>query len=127
MTYVTVHGPMFNGRLERIVKDFCNDWEREYAPKVEDAVQTRLASVLKHPTGNYQRHIRVRADGDGQQVDDDNIIYGPWLEGTGSRNFPKTRFKGYATFRRVAQEMDRRARPDANAMLRSEGYLRRMT
>ena len=34
-------------------------------------------------------------------------VYGPWLEGTSSRN-QTTRFKGYAAFRRTAQFMEER-------------------
>lgn len=33
-------------------------------------------------------------------------IYGPWLEGTGSRN-QTTRFKGYSSFRKTAQWLDK--------------------
>jgi hypothetical protein len=38
-------------------------------------------------------------------VNDRGIVYGPWLEGVGSRNFPKTRFKGYASFRRAVHRV----------------------
>jgi hypothetical protein len=40
-------------------------------------------------------------------VHDDGVIYGPWLEGTGSRNAPVTRFPGYGSFRRASQQLDR--------------------
>lgn len=39
-------------------------------------------------------------------VTTDLATYGPWLEGTGSRN-ETTRFKGYHGFRRAGQELDR--------------------
>jgi hypothetical protein len=115
---------MFDGRAARAVRDFCDDWEADYAQEVDRAIHDRLRTVLKHPTGNYERHIQVRQEGGHHDVDDSNIIYGPWLEGTGSRNFPKTRFKGYATFRKVAQALDRKAAPNARAKVRS--YLWRM-
>ena len=121
--YVTTSGPIFDGRAVRASKDFIDDWEQEYSGKVEDAVQNRLSSVLKHPTGNYQRHIRTRQEGDGRTVDDSSIVYGPWLEGTSSRN-QTTRFKGYSTFRRTAQAMDRAAEAYADQMVRR--YLSRM-
>ena len=41
-------------------------------------------------------------------VHDRRIIYGPWLEGVGSRN-ATTRFKGYSSFRRAFQELERQA------------------
>ncbi len=40
-------------------------------------------------------------------VDDGNMIYGPWLAGTGSRN-KRSRFKGYAHWRRARQLLERR-------------------
>jgi hypothetical protein len=121
---ITVNGPLFDGRAARAAEDFCDDWERDYTQEAERAVHQRLDGVLRHPTGNYQAHIQTRRDGDGYTVDDSRIIYGPWLEGTGSRN-RTTRFKGYSTFRLVAQLMDARAESHANGMFRGS-YLRRM-
>jgi hypothetical protein len=51
------------------------------------------------------------------------VIYGPWLEGVGSRN-RTTRFKGYFTFRRTAQQLKSRSTAVANGVLRR--YLSRM-
>jgi hypothetical protein len=125
MSTVTVHGPFFDGRGKAAVRDFCDDWEREYAEKTEDAVRTTGQGMFKHSTGNWSRHIATRGEGGHQDVHDSNIIYGPWLEGTGSRNAPKTRFKGYSIFRRTAQQMQRQAGEHANRMLASP-YLGRM-
>jgi hypothetical protein len=47
-------------------------------------------------------------------VDDSNVIYGPWLEGVGSRN-EKTRFKGYFTFRKAAQKLNDMAQHTVDA------------
>ena len=125
MSWVTRSGPLFDGRAEAAIRDFCGDWEREYAQKTEDAVRTIGQGMFKHSTGNWSRHIETRAEGGHQDVHDSNIIYGPWLEGTGSRNAPKTRFKGYSIFRKAAQRMQREAGPYANSML-GQSYLRRM-
>lgn len=58
-------------------------------------------------TGHYRRsiHAEMRSDTQGR-IDDSGVVYGPWLEGTGSRN-QSTRFKGYASFRKTAQWLDR--------------------
>ena len=122
--FVTASGPIFDGRAEAAARDFCDDWEREYAQQVEDAVRTTGQGMFKHSTGNWSRHIQAVASGDGQEVNDSNLIYGPWLEGTGSRNAPKTRFRGYSIFRKTAQRMEREAGPNAEAML--PRYTRRM-
>ncbi len=114
--YVTVRGPIFDGRAGAAARDFERDWEDEYGHEVERAVHSRLNQVLRHQTGNYQRHVHTVTTGNGAEVNDSNIIYGPWLEGTGSRN-RTTRFKGYATFRLVAQQMDRKAAAYARQML----------
>lgn len=124
MSFVTQNGPIFDGRASHAVRQFCDDWEKEYAHDVEQEVNQTLSHVLRHPTGYYQSQIHVAASGDGQQVTDGGVIYGPWLEGTGSRN-RTTRFKGYATFRRVTQKMDAKAGADAEALLQAK-YLRRM-
>lgn len=116
-------GPLFDGRAEMALRDFCDDWEEAYGDETLDAVQARLRKVLRHPTGRYQSRLNVRASGAGQEVNDRNCIYGPWLEGTGSRN-RTTRFKGYSTFRLVAQQQQARAGADANAMIKR--YLGRM-
>ena len=123
MSVVTVHGPIFDGRAAGAVRDFCDDFENRYGDKVEQMVHERLHQVLRHPTGNYESHIQAVRSGDGVEVNDSNSVYGPWLEGVGSRN-RTTRFKGYFTFRLVGQKADREAKPYAEAMI--DPYLHRM-
>ena len=53
------------------------------------------------------------------------VIYGPWLEGTGSRNYPVTRFKGYRNWRRVTQMLEKAAKPIAEKSIRE--HLRAVT
>lgn len=69
-----------------------------------DRVQTRLQRVLRNPTGFYQSRIQVERRDTYRGVWDQNVAYGGWLEGVDSRN-RTTRFKGYNTFRLVAQSM----------------------
>lgn len=70
-----------------------------------DRVQTRLQRVLRNPTGFYQSRIQVERREVYRGVWDQNVSYGGWLEGVDSRN-KTTRFKGYNTFRLVAQSMN---------------------
>jgi len=42
-------------------------------------------------------------------ISDSGVVYGPWLEGVGSRN-QATRFKGYAIFRRTRDKLQRLSR-----------------
>lgn len=68
-------------------------------------VKARLRQVLQNPTGFYESNIQVERREVYRGVTDGGVIYGPWLEGTGSRN-KTTRFKGYKTFRTVKQGLD---------------------
>lgn len=125
MTEISIHesGPLFDGRAEVAMREFVRDSEQTIANDAMDMVTQRLHEVIRHPTGYYESHINVAARYDGYAVNDTGIIYGPWLEGTGSRN-RTTRFKGYATFRMIAQKIDREAKVKAEEILRK--YIRRM-
>jgi hypothetical protein len=97
--------------------------EREVAQWGFNMVHARLRRVLKHPTGYYQSFIQTERKVDSTEINDGwptsgTPVYGPWLEGTGSRNSPVTRFKGYRTFRLVAQRMNAQVGPKADRILR---------
>lgn len=123
-TNVNASGPLFDGRAQRAANEYADQLRYRVATEAEDMVHARLRQVLKHPTGYYESRIRVERAGETYQVTDGGVIYGPWLEGTGSRNFPVTRFRGYATFRRVKALIDRRAPGIAQRLLRR--YIGRM-
>lgn len=69
-------------------------------------VLAQLAANLQNPTGRYESRIGTEKQVDDIFVTDDGMIYGPWLEGTGSRN-KTTKFKGYASFRKASQQLER--------------------
>lgn len=120
-------GPWASGRAGRALHDYSDDVEYQVAIEGERMVHARLRQVLRHPTGYYQSKISVdRAAGGRYQVHDQRVIYGPWLEGTGSRNSSVTRFPGYATFRRTKPLLDRKAPQIARQLLaryRSRGLI----
>lgn len=101
-------GPLFDGEADRRVRRATDDIEHEVADHGAGLVRAKLGTVLKHPTGYYRSHVRDQRTRGRWEVTDGGVIYGPWLEGVGSRN-RTTRFKGYATFRRVSQVLDRAA------------------
>jgi hypothetical protein len=86
-------------------------------------VRARLGEVLQNPTGYYESRIAVERRQIYRGVWDQNVIYGPWLEGTGSRN-RTTRFKGYRTFRTVKQALDQDSRTISQPLV--EQYVREM-
>ncbi len=114
-------GPFFDGRAQSTISAFADESESLLAQAGRDLVLVELASVLQNPTGYYES--KVRADDD--RVTDDDVIYGPWLEGTGSRN-DDTRFKGYFTFRRVGQRLQADAARRVEPLFRSK-YLGRLS
>lgn len=106
---VKTSGPLFSGEAGRVLDRMAEDIAREVGKVAEQDVQARLKTVLQRPTGKYQRRIRAAVESGGRVVvDDQRAIYGPWLEGTGSRN-RTTRFKGYATFRKTLQQVEGKA------------------
>lgn len=103
----TESGPLFGGEADLLAAEMCEDIQTSGADEGEQMVRAELPRVLQNPTGRYQSGVTTEASGAGVDVTDGGIVYGLWLEGTGSRN-RSTRFKGYATFRRVAQALDAR-------------------
>ncbi|MFE7754320.1 hypothetical protein [Streptomyces sp. NPDC057429] len=120
-------GPIHDGRFQRAAGQYSNDLQYAVALHGEELVQQRLRQVLQHPTGYFQSRITVERSRGGYVVTDGGVIYGHWLEGTGSRNYPITRFRGYSTFRRVKPLVDRDANRIGRELLnryQSRGLLR---
>ncbi len=120
---VDSRGPIFDGRAQAALMQYVGEVGHEVASRGEDMVTTELDHVLKHQTGHYRSSIRVVQRFGDDTITDGDIVYGPWLEGTGSRN-QTTRFKGYSTFRRVMQRLDAQVPEIAEEFLRP--YIRRM-
>lgn len=102
----TKHGAVFSpGQVHQAVDAWLDTATHDVANEGATRVRAQLDHVLKHQTGFYVSHVVAQSN----VVSDSEVVYGPWLEGTGSAN-KTTRFKGYATFRKVAQKL----RTDAN-------------
>jgi hypothetical protein len=106
---MTRRGGMFTGKTAAALTTYADQVEYKVATYAEDQVRARLGQVLQHPTGYYQSRITVDRSGTGYRVSDGDVVYGPWLEGVGSRNAPVTSFAGYSTFRRTKALVDRKA------------------
>lgn len=116
-------GPLFNGEAQAAVEAFTDEAEEAVADYAVNEIQNELGHVLKHPTGYYKSKIQTNRQSDNNLVTDGDVVYGPWLEGVSSRN-KSTRFKGYATFRRVTQRIANEVGPVAERVLPK--YLRKM-
>jgi hypothetical protein len=117
VAYVTTSGPFFDGRADAAVEDACEEAERSIGIIGASMVRTELAGVLRVETPFYRMQVEARPDPPGWRITDQGVIYGHWLEGTGSRNYPRTRFRGYATFRRMTQAIQARAATIGNGVV----------
>lgn len=116
-------GPLFDGRADTAAHDFVQDWERSLARRAKERWVSLLKSTIRNPTPHYWNQIDAVPAGAGWKIWDRMVIYGPWLEGVGSRN-KTTRFKGYWNFRKMSTEMNIAASPVGERLL--EAYVRRM-
>lgn len=104
-------GPFFDARVFRAMNDFTDELEEEAADWALAHVKATYHREFKNPTGRYESHVRTHRVQGGMEVWDGGQagpVYGPWLEGVGSRN-RTTRFKGYHAFRKAAIALDQRA------------------
>jgi hypothetical protein len=124
MTHVTKSGPLFDGRADLVVQVATEDIANEVSIEGMGLIRSDLWRVIRtHPTGQYIRHVQTIKVGSGRDINLGGLIYGPWIEGTSSRN-ATTRFKGYSTFRRMRQEIDAKAEEIGNrTMARHMGGL----
>jgi len=116
-------GPIFKpGVPKRVIDRHLNGAVRDLTEMGEErlakTLRARPAGVFlsvrqarpgRATTGHYRRSVSSRVEHLAARISDGGVIYGPWLEGTGSRN-KTTRFKGYASFRRVGQWLERQKR-----------------
>lgn len=106
---VDKRGPLFDGRAERDVALAADTIEKRVAVLGASMIRSRMNQVFKTQTP-YARFRQVAAeDPPGWKIWDQGLVYGPWLEGIGRRNYPVTRFKGYRTYRIIIQELQHRA------------------
>ena len=103
---VRIEGPLFDGRTAAAVQAAVDDAVREVGNQGLSLWSENLDQSIRHPTPYYETQVNVRHHAGESVVNDRGIIYGPWLEGVGSRN-RTTRFKGYFSLRRAVQELER--------------------
>ena len=111
---VTTSGPLFDGRAEAALERGVKDVRRKIADKGERIVRDTFAGSIRENHGVFESQFTILDSSAVMQyhkysmpvavgpeevaVTTENAMYGPWLEGVGSRN-ETTRFKGYWGFR----------------------------
>lgn len=118
---VTYKGSFFSrllsGRFQQAKLNAIRQMMEESEARIAEQLRPRSAGVYltmaqagkgKASTGHYRRSIHGELSKDRARIHDSNVVYGPWLEGTSSRN-QTTRFKGYSVFRRTRDWISQRA------------------
>ena len=134
MVTVKLGGPAFDDHAARAAQRACEEIRRRVAGMGEILAASALMASIRHggagettavhgdrfpgravrsvtttdrsrvyQTGKYTMPVVVNRD--ETVVTTELASYGPWLEGTGSRNLT-TRFKGYHSFRLAGQTLD---------------------
>lgn len=116
-------GPFLAGQFEKTMPGVIKAIDEAGAEYGLKTLNEYMDKSFMHPTGHYQSHLHVAQDDLGTRVDDDGVIYGPWLEGVSRRN-SRSRFKGYAAFRKTAQQLRIHVIEIANRAV--EEFVRRM-
>lgn len=103
---VAQSGPFLDGDPGRVFADAIGQAVKDAGEYGVHALQQQLDAVLVNPTGFYRSQVTYALREDSvAQVTDGGVVYGPWLAGTSSRN-ERSRFKGYAHWRRAMQDVD---------------------
>jgi len=119
-TRVSTQGALFDSRGPRIISEAADDLEEEGAEWALSHIRGTFHTSFQNPTGYYESHVVIHNTAYGLEVWDGGEggpVYGPWLEGVGSRN-QTTRFKGYHAFRKAATALERRIEGMGERLLR---------
>lgn len=138
MIAIEVHenGPFLDGGHVAIVHDYLEAATWEVGQQAYADVRGILDASIRNPTPYYETQITQQRGGIGGlgslesdvipvAVHDRGVIYGHWLEGTGSRNSPVTSFRGYGAFGKTTGALNGgKALPLAQAVM--QRYLPRL-
>lgn len=115
---VSLTGPFLDQSGADKIDRACDTIAHDLASQASSYVHQFCNESFRNPTPYYETQIQTQKVAEGYRVDDRGIVYGPWLEGVGSRN-KTTRFKGYAMWRRGFQQIEREASQRAEESIRS--------
>ena len=106
---VTLHGPFFHGAPpSQVMVETLHGTVLELVNEGEKDVDAQLYPGHGLLTGHYRRNVHGEMTSTLHgKVHDSGVVYGPWLEGVGSRN-ASSRFRGYAMFRNARQRLEGR-------------------
>lgn len=101
-------GALLTGNPVPVIDRFITDVVWEVGAQALADVHQVLDRSIRNPTPFYETQLMSeRMAPDRVMVHDQDVVYGPWLEGVGSRN-KTTKFKGYKAFRLTRQQLGRK-------------------
>lgn len=104
---VSIHGPLLKGKGPDEVRTALSKAITDLATEGQMKVREQLYVGHGRVTGHYRGSIHGElTDSMHGRIHDSGVVYGPWLEGVGSRN-EKSRFKGYWMFRNAKQYLEK--------------------
>ncbi len=113
---VLVRGVVLEGKGGPVMRQFYDDAKKKVSKAGEDEIRLRVTRRAKHPTGKPGGHFAAGivtkdyAKGRTITAEYPQILRGPWLEGTSTRN-TSTRFKGWKMFRLTAGRLRKQVGP----------------
>lgn len=127
MITTETRGPVFDGKALVLSEKAVTAAEEAIASRARDAVKDVLGgSIRVHGSGAEVSSFHTERTSTLSTIvtDSHGVAYGPWLEGTGSRN-SKTRFKGYFSARRATSEVNSHATDIAETVI--QPFVREMS
>jgi hypothetical protein len=100
-----VQGGLFDGGWEAGMSELIVDLIGAVADTTLTTWRANLDDSIRVNQGRYIGTTRIDRTSDSAVLNDGRSVYGPWLEGQGSRNFPVTRFRGYHSAEQAAEKV----------------------
>lgn len=122
-------GPISSGAIHRHVREYESDVAKAIADEGEDMVKAHLDSTLRHQTPHLMLGVGTKklAWNRWELHSHKHIPYAHWIEGTGSRNAPVTRFPGYHNFQITEERLKLKRGGIARKILRRHRARGRLT
>jgi hypothetical protein len=124
MTTAKVTGPLFSlGAVitATYLEEACTDLAKKGVEKWLYYLDRRL----QHPTGYYTSNIHSEQTGIyNSKLNDNGVVYGPWLEGISSRN-QSTSFEGYHSLQDTLRWLESQGGENSNELFVSR-YLEKL-
>lgn len=105
---LTESGQFFTGDPSQGIRDTADEWTQTLAVTGAADIRATQNVTFRTRTPHARLQTEARREAPGWMIWDQRLIYGPWLEGTGSRN-RTSRFKGYGIWRAAASKISARA------------------